>query len=74
MTALGAAEWRSQEAANERPLFTDPYAQLFLDEAASRGMSYSQYTDDMTAQWADPGTGPTRHGLRRDMSGSALPL
>src|SRR4051812_31998106 len=49
-TALGAAEWRAKEAANESPLFTDPYAELFLEEAALRGLSYSQYTGDMIAR------------------------
>jgi methyltransferase (TIGR00027 family) len=49
-TALGTAEWRAKEATNENPLFTDPYAQIFLDVAVARGMSYSQYTDDMMAR------------------------
>jgi len=49
-TALGAAEGRVREAATESPLFTDPYAQLFLDEATAQGMSYSLYTDDMMAR------------------------
>ena len=38
-TALGCAEWRAREAENARPLFTDPYAQFFLDEATARGGS-----------------------------------
>jgi methyltransferase (TIGR00027 family) len=38
-TALGAAEVRAREADNECPLFTDPYAQMFLDAAAARGWS-----------------------------------
>jgi methyltransferase (TIGR00027 family) len=38
-TALGAAEARAREADNEHPLFTDPYAQVFLDAAAARGWS-----------------------------------
>jgi methyltransferase (TIGR00027 family) len=36
-TALGVAWSRSQEATSECPLFTDPYAQLFLDAAVERG-------------------------------------
>src|ERR1700754_2928868 len=36
-TALGVAWARSHEAAAECPLFTDPYAEMFLAEAAARG-------------------------------------
>ena len=36
-TALGVAMARAEETATECPLFTDPYAQLFLDAAAERG-------------------------------------
>jgi methyltransferase (TIGR00027 family) len=36
-TALGVAMARAHEATSECPLFTDPYAQLFLDAAAERG-------------------------------------
>ena len=36
-TALGVAWARSQEATSECPLFTDPYAQLFIDAALERG-------------------------------------
>jgi methyltransferase (TIGR00027 family) len=36
-TALGVALSRSQEATSECPLFTDPYAQLFVDAAMERG-------------------------------------
>jgi methyltransferase (TIGR00027 family) len=36
-TALGVAWARSQEATSESPLFTDPYAQLFVDAAVERG-------------------------------------
>jgi methyltransferase (TIGR00027 family) len=36
-TALGVAMGRADEATSECPLFTDPYAQLFLDAAAERG-------------------------------------
>ncbi len=36
-TALGVAMARADEATTEYPLFTDPYAQLFLDAATERG-------------------------------------
>jgi methyltransferase (TIGR00027 family) len=36
-TALGVAWSRSEEAASACPLFTDPYAQLFVDAAVDRG-------------------------------------
>ena len=36
-TALGVAWARSQEATSACPLFTDPYAQLFVEEAMARG-------------------------------------
>ena len=36
-TALGVAWSRAQEATSECPLFTDPYAQLFVDAAVERG-------------------------------------
>jgi methyltransferase (TIGR00027 family) len=36
-TALGVAWARSEEAASDCPLFTDPYAQLFVDAAMDRG-------------------------------------
>ena len=36
-TALGVAWSRSEEATSECPLFTDPYAQLFIDAASERG-------------------------------------
>ena len=36
-TALGVAWSRSEEAASDCPLFTDPYAQLFVDAAMDRG-------------------------------------
>jgi methyltransferase (TIGR00027 family) len=36
-TALGVAMARADEATSECPLFTDPYAQLFLDAAIERG-------------------------------------
>jgi methyltransferase (TIGR00027 family) len=36
-TALGVAMARAEETKTECPLFTDPYAQLFLDAAAERG-------------------------------------
>jgi methyltransferase (TIGR00027 family) len=36
-TALGVAWSRAQEASSDCPLFTDPYAQLFVDAAMDRG-------------------------------------
>jgi methyltransferase (TIGR00027 family) len=36
-TALGVAMARAEETTTECPLFTDPYAQLFLDAATERG-------------------------------------
>lgn len=36
-TALGVAWSRSEEAASDCPLFTDPYAQMFVDAAMERG-------------------------------------
>ena len=36
-TALGVSWARSQESASACPLFTDPYAQLFVDAALERG-------------------------------------
>jgi methyltransferase (TIGR00027 family) len=36
-TALGIAWSRSQEATSDCPLFTDPYAQMFVDAATDRG-------------------------------------
>jgi methyltransferase (TIGR00027 family) len=36
-TALGVAWSRSQEATSDCPLFTDPYARLFVDAALDRG-------------------------------------
>ena len=36
-TALGVAMARAEETTSELPLFSDPYAQLFLDAATERG-------------------------------------
>jgi methyltransferase (TIGR00027 family) len=36
-TALAVAMARANETVSEAPLFTDPYAQMFLDAAAARG-------------------------------------
>ena len=36
-TALGVAWARAEEATSHCPLFTDPYAQLFVDAAKERG-------------------------------------
>jgi methyltransferase (TIGR00027 family) len=41
-TALGIAWARSQESTSECPLYTDPYAQVFIDEAISRGWELPQ--------------------------------
>ena len=38
-TALGVAAARAAETASEKPLFTDPYAQMFIDAAKARGWS-----------------------------------
>ena len=56
-TALGTAEWRAKESTSEHPLFTDPYAQLFLDVAHARGLSYTSFSDNATIarlQESDP--------------------
>src|SRR5215831_20233540 len=36
-TALGVAMARAEETSSELPLFSDPYAELFLDAATDRG-------------------------------------
>lgn len=41
-TALGVAWARSQESTSECPLFTDPYAEAFVDEAVERGWQLPQ--------------------------------
>src|SRR6476620_2051354 len=41
-TALGIAWARSQESTSECPLYTDPYAQVFIDEAITRGWELPQ--------------------------------
>jgi methyltransferase (TIGR00027 family) len=61
-TAFGAAEWRAGEAEHDRPLFTDPYARLFLDAATARGWS-SQFGDELFAQMQE--TTDPRFMLRR---------
>jgi len=61
-TAFGAAEWRAREAEHDRPLFTDPYARLFLDAATARGWS-SQFGDELFAQMQE--TTDPRFMLRR---------
>ncbi|MCW2687921.1 MAG: SAM-dependent methyltransferase [Mycobacterium sp.] len=54
-TALGVAMARAGEAASGCPLFTDPYAQLFLDAATARGW-VAPYDEEMLGQLkqADP--------------------
>jgi methyltransferase (TIGR00027 family) len=44
-TAFGCAEWRAREGEHEHPLFTDPYAQFFVDEATARGGSSVIHTN-----------------------------
>ncbi|MDH6247143.1 SAM-dependent methyltransferase [Mycobacterium sp. OTB74] len=44
-TAFGCAEWRARESEHEHPLFADPYAQFFLDEATTRGGSSVIHTN-----------------------------
>lgn len=41
-TALGVAWARSQESASECPLFTDPFAEMFVEEAVARGWPLPQ--------------------------------
>ncbi|OBA96594.1 SAM-dependent methyltransferase [Mycobacteriaceae bacterium 1482268.1] len=41
-TALGVAWARSQETVSECPLFTDPYAEMFVEEAMARGWELPQ--------------------------------
>ena len=41
-TALGVAWARSQESSSERPLYTDPYAEVFIEEAITRGWELPQ--------------------------------
>ena len=51
-TALGVALARAVETASEHPLFTDPYAQLFVDAAVARGWT-SPMGDEVLLR-ADP--------------------
>jgi methyltransferase (TIGR00027 family) len=41
-TALGVAWARSQESDSQCPLFTDPFAEMFIDEAVARGWQMPQ--------------------------------
>ena len=41
-TALGVAWARSQEATSDCPLYTDPYAEVFIEEAITRGWELPQ--------------------------------
>ena len=41
-TALGVAWARSQESTSECPLYTDPYAEVFIEEAITRGWELPQ--------------------------------
>ena len=47
-TALGVAWSRSQEATSDCPLFTDPYAQLFVDAAMDAWMAAAAELHDRT--------------------------
>lgn len=51
-TALGVAMARAAESRRQCPLFTDPYAQLFLDAAVERG-------------WRPPTSGPIAERLQK---------
>jgi methyltransferase (TIGR00027 family) len=55
-TAVGAAEWRVRETNREDPLIIDPYAQLFLDAVAARGIPNWEFNDELMArlQATDP--------------------
>ncbi|OBK14036.1 SAM-dependent methyltransferase [Mycobacterium asiaticum] len=55
-TALGAAEWRARENVRPDRLFTDPYAQVFLDAVAARGIPSSEFSEELMArlQQTDP--------------------
>ncbi|OBI83472.1 SAM-dependent methyltransferase [Mycobacterium asiaticum] len=55
-TALGAAEWRARENVRPDRLFTDPYAQVFLDAVAVRGIPNSEFSEELMArlQETDP--------------------
>jgi methyltransferase (TIGR00027 family) len=46
-TALGAAGSRAKETASERPLVSDPFAQLFVDVADAQGLMPSLYSDEI---------------------------
>jgi methyltransferase (TIGR00027 family) len=63
-TALGVAMARAGEATVERPLFRDPYAQLFLDAAAELGWQ-RPYTDATLTELAkaDPQLAERVHAM-----------
>jgi methyltransferase (TIGR00027 family) len=49
-TALGAAGSRAKESAGEDPLISDPFAQLFVDVAAARGLMPALYSDEILSR------------------------
>ncbi|WNG88277.1 SAM-dependent methyltransferase [Mycobacterium sp. ITM-2016-00317] len=56
LTPLRAARARADEAAAHRPLFTDPYSQMFVDADGSDGMPPSPWVTDYVAartKWFD---------------------
>ena len=63
-TALGVAWARSQEATAECPLFTDPYAEVFVEEALGARLAAAADAHDR----ADPVD--FRHTPRRAPNGS----
>jgi methyltransferase (TIGR00027 family) len=52
-TALGAAAVRAFEAVADSPLFTDPYAQFFIDAAAEAGIT-TKYGGIRAEEFSDP--------------------
>lgn len=50
VTALGAADARARETNRENALIHDPYAKLFVDAAAARGVYYPSFDDEFMAQ------------------------
>ena len=56
-TALGAAASRAKETAGGDPLISDPFAQLFVDVADSRGLMPALYSEEILSRLhkIDPG-------------------
>ena len=59
-TAFGAAGWRAREVEHDRPLFTDPYARLFLGAAEWRAREVEHdrplFTDPYARLFLDAAT------------------